>query len=115
MSTGLECLFFKIVETGEWFYVLEDWNAPKGAFDWRAYATGYGPFDTEEVARLHLRDHHPNPGGSGVDPDASLTDEVLVGLVKQARAERDRKQHALESAMQMALYAGSRGGGYGKR
>ena len=117
MSTGLECLFFKIVETGEWFYALEDWNAPKGTFDWRAYATGYGPFDSEEAARKHLRDHHQNPGGSLRDEAASLSDLVLAGLVKQARADNDQRRRALASAQQIALYAGSaryRGGGYGR-
>lgn len=116
MSTGLECLFFKITETGEWFYALEDWKTPKGAFDWRVYATGYGPFETEVAARQHLHDHHPNPGGSMMDEAASLSDLVLTGLVTQARADRAQQRQALASAQQIALYAGSsryRGGGYG--
>ncbi|HSR22743.1 MAG TPA: hypothetical protein VLW53_04280 [Candidatus Eisenbacteria bacterium] len=62
MSTGLECTFIE-VKPGRWYYLLEDWDAPKGAFDWREYATAYGPFDTENEAAEHLDDNHANPGG----------------------------------------------------
>lgn len=62
MSTGLEC-FFAEVTPGEWFYVLEHGSAPKNAWDWKEYATAYGPFASFEDARDHLQRHHANPGG----------------------------------------------------
>jgi hypothetical protein len=79
MSTGAECEVIE-VEPGEWYYVLEESDAPKNAFDWREYATAYGPFPTEDAAQDHLVDHHPNPGGwsisrhvEGFEPDEVLT------------------------------------------
>jgi hypothetical protein len=65
MSTGLECEF-RERKPGEWYYVLEDWDAPKCAWDWREYATAYGPFASEDDANGHLSDNHANPGGYGV-------------------------------------------------
>jgi hypothetical protein len=63
MSTGLECL---IVEhtPGHWYYVLQDWDCPVGAWDWMEYATAYGPFRSEDDANRHLSQNHANPGGS---------------------------------------------------
>jgi hypothetical protein len=65
MSTGLECLFVER-NIGEWYYILEHWDAPKAAFDWLDYATAYGPFNSEEKARTDLYNNHPNPGGSSM-------------------------------------------------
>ena len=62
MSTGLNCEFIEPVEN-RWYYVLEDWGSPKGAWDWREYATAYGPFGSFEEARSHLDRNHANPGG----------------------------------------------------
>ena len=62
MSTGLECTFIE-VKPGRWYYLLEDWDTPKCAFDWRESATAYGPFDSEDEAVDHLDDNHANPGG----------------------------------------------------
>jgi len=85
MSTGLECRFIE-VKPGRWYYLLEDWDSPKGAFDWREYATAYGPFSTEDEAVDHLSDNHANPGGwsrlpyqPGFEPD-----EVLTSLIDEA-------------------------------
>lgn len=79
MSTGAQCEFIE-VKPGELYYVLEDSDAPKNAFDWREYATAYGPFPTEDAAQDHLVEHHPNLGGwsisryvEGFEPDAVLT------------------------------------------
>lgn len=63
MSTNSECLFIQ-VGIDQWFYVLEDYDAPRNAWDWREYATAYGPFKSEDEANEHLRDNHANPGGS---------------------------------------------------
>ena len=78
MSTGLNCAFVE-VKPGCWYYLLEDWDSPKGAFDWREHTTAYGPFDTEDDAVEHLDDNHANPGGwsrtpyqPGSEPDGAL-------------------------------------------
>jgi hypothetical protein len=87
MSTGLNCGFIE-VSPGAWYYLLEDWNSPKGAWDWREYATAYGPFGDLERALEHLSDEHANPGGYWVDrynPEKPRQlDEVLARLLKEA-------------------------------
>ena len=85
MSTNSECHFIE-VKPGQWYYLLEDYNAPKNAWDWREHATCYGPFGTEEEADQHLRDNHANPGGSSSQPylEGYKMDEVMEGLVKNA-------------------------------
>lgn len=85
MSTGLEC---QIVERkpGEWYYILEDYDALKMAWDWREHATAYGPFPSEDAACRHLSDNHANPGGYWTipfDPEAK-PDEVVERLFASA-------------------------------
>ncbi len=82
MSTGLSCEI-REVENNKWFYILENWNAPKMAWDWREYATAYGPFDTSEKAQAHLHSHHANPGGYseypyelGYEPDITIKELI---------------------------------------
>lgn len=90
MSTGFECNFVEF-QPGAWYYVLQRWDCPRGAWDWREYADCYGPFPSKEAADEHLRDHHANPGGSSTirySPDHA-TDEVLVRLVREARSADD--------------------------
>jgi hypothetical protein len=65
MSSGLECLIAE-VEKGKWYYLLQDWSCPSGAWDWEEEASAYGPFGTQEAAHQHLRDNHSNPGGHTV-------------------------------------------------
>ena len=62
MSTNNECEFIE-VQPGVWYYILEDYGAPKNAWDWRDDAEAYGPFDTFEAAYEHLGNNHANPGG----------------------------------------------------
>lgn len=62
MSTGLECIFVE-TEPNIWFYILENYGAPKMAWDWLDYATAYGPFDSFDKAYNHLGNNHANPGG----------------------------------------------------
>lgn len=88
MSTGLNCEFYEMAD-GEWYYVLEEWNAPKMAFNWREFAECYGPFTTQDEARQHLHDHHANPGGSMTirytdDYFDGYDDEVLKKLIAGA-------------------------------
>lgn len=90
MSTGLNCQFIE-PEPGRWFYLLEDWSSPKGAWDWREFATAYGPFDSFEEAHEHLRENHANPGGySIVEHGEYQTEEVLEQLVAEARRPQPR-------------------------
>lgn len=92
MSTNSNCSFLE-VKKGEWYYILEDFNAPKNAWDWREYATAYGPFRDFDTAHQHLHDHHANPGGysTGALPagvaelDLSAdSQKVLRDLITQA-------------------------------
>ncbi|MET8411727.1 hypothetical protein ABZV34_27140 [Streptomyces sp. NPDC005195] len=86
MSTGLECQFIE-VKHGQWYYVLEDGDAPKGAFDWREYATAYGPFTTHDAAADHLITTHANPGGYEICryTDGFEPDTVLAALLADSR------------------------------
>lgn len=95
MSTGLSCEFLWLKAAGkpdgEWFYILEDWNAPKNAWDWHEYATAYGPFPTEAAANEHLRRHHANPGGATtcIEPeDPEGLARVTAELIENARHDR---------------------------
>jgi hypothetical protein len=86
MSTGLECHFEEIAP-GTWYYLLENDDAPKMAWDWREYATAYGPFPSEDAANDHLARHHPNPGGYSVTQVADRTeplDAVLTQCIAKA-------------------------------
>jgi hypothetical protein len=87
MSTGLNCCFCE-VEPDKWYYLLEDWNSPKGGWDWREFATAYGPFTKLEQAHEHLHNEHANPGGSLTIPyeEGFKLDKVLEDLVKSAVA-----------------------------
>ena len=91
MSTGLNC---DIVQksTNEWFYILEDWDAPKQSWDWREFATAYGPFPDLEQAKKHLRENQTNPGGHNISAlpegvtELDLTNkDVLRDLFEKAQ------------------------------
>lgn len=90
MSTGLECEFVCLAAkpVPEWFYILERWDSPKGAWDWHEYAEGYGPFPTLEAAEEHLRRHHANPGGAMVDTEPR--DSVTGPLAERIADARKR-------------------------
>lgn len=92
MSTGLECQVIQ-VEPDKWYYLLEDWNSPSGAWDWREYATAYGPFSDEAAALDHLHENHPNPGGHwsmplepGVERRDLSGDQTLAQRIAEAQA-----------------------------
>lgn len=96
MSTNSECLFIEI-ERGKWFYILEDYSAPKNAWDWREHASCYGPFASEAEADQHLCDSHASPGGAciaalgeGEERVDIEKDPVLKGLIEGAHAPRPR-------------------------
>ena len=70
-SSGLECRFYDVKGSG-WYYLLQGYNCPAEAWDWREYATAYGPFSSEEAAIQHLDRNHANPG-----TDALLDQKLL--------------------------------------
>jgi hypothetical protein len=72
---------------GEWYYVLEDYNAPKNAWDWREYAACYGPYPSKEDAYERLHNNHANPGGATIDTDPDKSDAMLIKLVASAKKE----------------------------
>lgn len=85
MSTGFECEF--VGYNNEWFYTLQNWDCPVGAWDWREYATTYGPFPDEETAHQHLRDNHANPGGCSIidyDNQPAEPDESTLKCLAEA-------------------------------
>jgi hypothetical protein len=85
MSTGLECDFF--VYKGDWFYLLQDWDCPVGAWDWREYCTPYGPFGSEELTHQHLHDNHANPGGCSItDYGDGPIEPLLLQLIEKAKS-----------------------------
>lgn len=91
MSTGFECELVE-VKPGEWYYVLQNWDCPAGAWDWREHATAYGPFSTQDETEEHLLRYQSNPGGwwhseyqEGFEPD-----EVLAALIADAPANMRR-------------------------
>lgn len=85
MSTGNECIVLE-ARPGQWYYILEDHGAPKNAWDWREFATCYGPFPTMDAALKHLGDNHANPGGYSVQPydPTHSPDEVERKLIESA-------------------------------
>lgn len=92
MSSGLECQIIQ-VEQNKWFYLLQDWDCPRGAWDWREYATAYGPFPDSDAAHVHLQENHANPGGHwllpldpGVERLDLSKDETLAKLIAKAQA-----------------------------
>lgn len=89
MSTGLECEIIEEAE-GVWWYVLMNWDCPRGAWDWREYADAYGPFKTQDEAVDHLRDNHANPGGYSVGSysNGSFTPDDTFANLKAEAAKR---------------------------
>lgn len=86
MSTGFEC---QVIETApsKWYVVLQNWDCPVGAWDWREYATAYGPYPSTEVAMNELHRNEANPGGYVSFPyqGAFKPDDVLRKLIENAR------------------------------
>lgn len=93
MSTGYNCRFVRTTND-EWFYALQDWDCPVGAFDWRDYATAYGPFSNEDEAIDHLQANHANPGSWSTDdnPENEPLDATWDKLIRAAllRTTHDR-------------------------
>lgn len=97
MSTNSECLFVQ-KSTDEWYYILESPFKDDGDYDWLDTAQAYGPFPTEDAADEHLRDNHPNPGGSNSQPlpegvseiDLSKDDQIKRLLSEAQSPSRDR-------------------------
>ena len=91
MSTGLELEYFSYTEEDktEWYYALERWNAPKGAFDWMEYADCFGPFPSYIAASNHFAATQPNAGGSSTERYTYETARFTVKeLVKRAEAPK---------------------------
>tara|TARA_Y100000034_G_scaffold1017_1_gene1284 strand:+ start:6791 stop:7138 length:348 start_codon:yes stop_codon:yes gene_type:complete len=88
MSTNSECLFVE-VEPKRWYLILEDYNAPKDAWDWKEYASAYGPFPSFEGAERYLSRNFANPGGyNKIDyHDDFVPGDTLKELIKNARRQ----------------------------
>ncbi len=89
MSQNRELEFVEI-EAGKWFYLLEDRMAPKDSWDWREFATGYGPFATYEEAQHHQYDLSSisTPGHTVTPLEHFTMTPAIAALVKDATLER---------------------------
>lgn len=96
MSTNCECMMVEKTP-GEWFYILENYNAPKNSWNWIDHAEAYGPFASEDDAAQHLSDNHANPGGwSIMTHDQFRESESMARVLKDARenlAATRRRRH----------------------
>jgi hypothetical protein len=100
-STGLECQFIEY-KPGVWYYLLENWDSPKGGWDWRESATAYGPFPTWEEGREHLHENHANPGGSSRITNAELRpDEVLDNAIAHAQNPKKSLRASMKTAQKL--------------
>jgi hypothetical protein len=93
VSTNSECLFIE-TSPGKWYYVLEDYNAPKNSWDWRENASCAGPFSTEDAAYEHMQANNANPGSSSTEEytEGDEPDEIMQGLIENATKPRSRKR-----------------------
>lgn len=63
MSSGLECDIVGLSD-GRWFYILQSYGCPAGAWDWRDHDPSVGgPFASADAAHAGLSRRHANPGG----------------------------------------------------
>lgn len=86
MSTNSECEIVGL-DNGQWFWVLEDYNAPKNAWDWREYASCGGPYSTADRAHADMLRGRANPGGHGkteMTVGQAMADKVLRELIEGA-------------------------------
>ena len=88
-STNSNCEFIEW-KPGQWYYILEDYGAPKDAWDWRENSTAYGPFGSEEEAHIHLRENQTNPGGSSTSRynPGKKVDKTLETLITRAKKDK---------------------------
>lgn len=100
MSASRECLIFSYQHA--WYYLLEDDNAPRSAWEWREYATPYGPFGSEPLARQHLIAHHPNPGSEERTICADPLEPIMAHHIAQCPAVF-AKSLAIVPALQRAI------------
>jgi hypothetical protein len=87
MSSGLSCELIE-PKPGQWFYLLENYFTPKGAWDWREHDPNvHGPFKDKDAAYEHLGRNYANPGGSEIVDHASfkmtpLYEKLIAGATR---------------------------------
>jgi hypothetical protein len=59
-------LQFIELASGDWFYIIEDRDAPRDAWDWHEYATAHGPFPTLEAAQDHEYNSDSDTSGAEI-------------------------------------------------
>lgn len=85
MSTGFECEIREL-RPGAWYYILQDWDCPVGAWDWREYASVVGPYASAELAIKGLHDNEANPGGYFevlYDERSKARNDALLGRARR--------------------------------
>jgi hypothetical protein len=87
MSSNLECDIVGLTD-GRWFYVLQSWSCPAGAWDWRDEDPSVGgPFSSAEAASDGLMRKHSNPGGHNeyqLTIEEAVADPVLKKNIERA-------------------------------
>ena len=75
----------QFIETasGDWFYIIEDRDAPSDTWNWHDYATAHGPFPNLDAAQDHEYRSDSDTSGAEIvewsgklDPSAAR----LIGL-----------------------------------
>jgi hypothetical protein len=92
MSTGYECEYFQTI-SGEWYYAIQLWSCPRGAWDWREYSECYGPFKTEQETGEDLHNHHANPGGYSVETEVDPGKEPYKSMIADAQEHMKQRSN----------------------
>lgn len=87
MSSGRECDIVGLSD-GRWFYILQAWSCPAGAWDWRDHDPSVGgPFVSADAANAGLSRRHANPGGYSqfeLTVEEAYADPVLRANISRA-------------------------------
>lgn len=89
MSQNRELEFIE-PEPGVWYYVLEDYSAPKNSWDWREHAQAYGPFESYEKANEHQYDYSriSTPGHTVTGQEHYKGNETFTRLIAEATLDQ---------------------------
>jgi hypothetical protein len=85
------CLYIE-VEPDVWFYLAENEDSPEEAWDWREYATAFGPFDGLGDAMNHRAENRSDISGCEIrhyDADRPKAEIVRAKIDEALQAAAD--------------------------